>query len=101
VTDADDCALIERVAHLERLGWAVEKHAARGEVEVHIADLRATADTMHNHARDNPDELNQQRIQEGRARMEHAGRLIYRLEASGDHTTRPSDIIRTAEQGTK
>ena len=45
------------------------------------------------------DALNQQRIREGRQRMERAGRLVYRLEAAGDHPTRPSDIIRAAEQG--
>jgi hypothetical protein len=35
--------LIRKAAHLMALGWAVEKAASRGEVEVLIADLRASA----------------------------------------------------------
>ena len=38
--------LIERAAHLARLGWAVEKHAARGEVEFRLTDLRDTAHAL-------------------------------------------------------
>ena len=40
---ADTHDLIERAAHLARLGWAVEKLAAQGAVEFHIDDIRATA----------------------------------------------------------
>ena len=39
-TDAHQ--LIERAAHLARLGWAVEKLSANA-VEFHIDDIRATA----------------------------------------------------------
>jgi len=42
----DACQLIERTAHLARLGWAVEAATARGEVEVLIADLRDVAYTL-------------------------------------------------------
>ena len=38
--------LIERAAHLARLGWAVEKHAARGEVEFRLDALRDTAHAL-------------------------------------------------------
>ena len=38
--------LTEHAAHLTRLGAAVETHASRGEVEVLIADLRATAHAL-------------------------------------------------------
>ena len=44
------------------------------------------------------DALNQHRIREGLQRMERAGRAVYKLEATGDHPIRPSDIIRAAEQ---
>ena len=46
----------------------------------------------------NLDALNQHRIRETENAWKDAGRLVYRLEAAGDHTTRPSDIIRAAEE---
>jgi class 3 adenylate cyclase len=44
-----DPDLADRAAHLMALGWAVEKAASRGEVEVLIADLRASAHATQHH----------------------------------------------------
>ena len=44
--------------------------------------------------------LNVMRIIDKGADWMRAGREVYKREAKGDHPVKPSDIIRTAEQGT-